>query len=178
MGIEVLKSAIPDYAKDLRLNLSVLTTSSLDPAAAWGSAYTAALISKNTVVKEAILEDAEPHLSAEQVEGCKAAAAIMSMNNVWYKFNDLVSDPEIKGLPAKLRMNVMMSHGGIGPVLFETYSLSASVVNACGTCVDAHAAQLRKHGVSAQHIADVGRIASVVKAVSDTLGFDAGAPSS
>jgi alkyl hydroperoxide reductase subunit D len=131
MGIETLQSAIPDYAKDLRLNLSVLSTSSLDPAAAWGSAYTAALVSKNATVKQAILEEARAHLSTEQIDGCRAAAAIMSMTNVWYKFNDLVTDPEVKGLPAKLRMNVIMSHGGIGQVLFESFSLAASVVNAC-----------------------------------------------
>ena len=173
MGIDALKSAIPDYAKDLRLNLSVLSTSSLDPVAAWGSAYTAALVSKNDVVKRAIREEAAEHLSAEQIDGCKSAAAIMSMNNVWYKLNDLVSDQEIKGQPAKLRMNAMVSHGGVGVILFETFSLAASVVNACGTCVNAHAAQLRKHDVSVQNIVDVGRIASVVKAVSDTLTFEA-----
>ncbi len=172
MGIDTLKSEIPDYAKDLRLNLSVLSTSSLDPVAAWGSAYTAALVSKSTVVKRAILEEANVHLSEEQITGCRSAAAIMSMNNVWYKFNDLVSDAEIKGQPAKLRMNVMMSHGGVGQVLFETFSLAASVVNACGTCVNAHAVQLRKNGISAQHIVDVGRIASIVKAISDTLTFE------
>ena len=114
MGIDALKSAIPDYAKDLRLNLGVLSTSSLEPAAAWGAAYTAALVSKNEIVKAAVLDESVGHLSPEQVEGCKSAAAIMSMNNVWYKFNDLVSDSEIKGQPPKLRMNAMISHAGIG----------------------------------------------------------------
>lgn len=173
MGIDALKSAIPDYAKDLRVNLGVLSTSSLAPEAAWGAALTAALVAKQPTVIEAILEEAQAHLSAEQVEGCKSAAAIMSMNNVWYKFGDLVADDELKGQPPKLRMNAMVSNGGVGPVLFETWSLSASVVNACGTCVNAHVAQLRNHEVSTQNLVDVGRIAAVVKAVSDTLSFDA-----
>ena len=172
MGVDTLKTAIPDYAKDLRLNLGVLSTSSLEPVAAWGAAYAAALVSGNRMVKLAILEEAMVHLTSGQIEGCRSAAAIMSMNNVWYKFNDLVSDPEIKGQPPKLRMNAMMSHGGIGLVLFETYSLAASVVNACETCVNAHTAQLRKNGVTAQNVVDVGRIASVVKAIADTLTFD------
>lgn len=175
MNFEQLKSAIPDYAKDLRVNLSVLSTSSLDPAAAWGAAYTAALVSKNPTVTAAIAGEAAAHLTPEQLEGCRSAAAIMSMNNVWYKFNDLVSDPELKGQPPKLRMNAMVSHGGVGPALFETFSLAASVVNACGTCVDAHAAQLRKQGLSSQNIVDVGRIAAVVKAVADTMTFEASA---
>ena len=173
MGIEALQSALPDYAKDLRLNLGVLSTSSLEPEAAWGAAYTAALVSKNHDVIRGVLEDASNHLTPEQLEGCRSAAALMSMNNVWYKYNDLLKDDEVKRLPAKLRMNVMLTHAGVGQVLFEIYSLSASVVNACGTCVDAHAAQLRKNDVTAQQIADVGRIAAVVKAVADTLTFDA-----
>tara|TARA_A100001037_G_scaffold300186_1_gene327214 strand:- start:236 stop:772 length:537 start_codon:yes stop_codon:yes gene_type:complete len=171
VGIEVLKSTLPDYAKDLRLNLGVLTTSSLDDVAAWGSAYTAALVSGNPDVTAAVLEDAQGSLSDEQLEGCQSAAAIMSMNNVWYKFNDVLTDPEIKGQPAKLRMNIMLSHAGIGLLLFETFSLAASVVNTCGTCVNAHAAQIKKNGGDAQYVVDVGRIASVVKAVADTLGF-------
>ncbi|HCK11135.1 carboxymuconolactone decarboxylase family protein [bacterium] len=171
MSIETLQSAIPDYAKDLRANLGVVTTSSLDPVAAWGSAYAAALVSKNQNVCQAVLEAAKDHLTEDQLDGCRSAAALMSMNNVWYKFTDLVKDPEVKALPPKLRMNAMMSHGGVGLVLFETFSLSASVVNACGTCVDAHTAQLRKQGLDAQYVVDVGRIASVIKAVSDTLTF-------
>ena len=124
------------------------------------------------VVKAAILDEAGDRLSPELIEGCKSAEALMSVNNVWYKFNDLVSDTEIKGQPAKPRMNAMVLHGGVGLVLFETFSLAASVVNACGTCVDAHTAQLRKNGVSVQNVVDVGRIASIMKAIADTLTFE------
>jgi len=174
MSIEDIRGAIPDYAKDLRLNLgSVITTSSLDPAIAWGSALTAALVSKNQQVIQGILEDAKAHLDETLLNGVKSAAAIMSMNNVWYKFTDLVKDDEVKKQPAKLRMNVMMNHGGVSQAQFEAWSLAASVVNACGVCINAHAAQLRKQELSGQNIVDVARIAAVVKAVSDTLSFDA-----
>jgi alkyl hydroperoxide reductase subunit D len=69
-------------------------------------------------------------------------------------------------------MNVMMNHGGVSQALFEGWSLAASVVNACGVCVNAHAAQLRKQELTAQHVMDIARIAAVVKAVADTLSFD------
>ncbi|MGA1195160.1 MAG: carboxymuconolactone decarboxylase family protein [Candidatus Latescibacterota bacterium] len=173
MGVDAIRSAVPDYAKDLRLNLgSVITTSSLEPVMAWGSALTAALVCKNTEVIQGILEDAKEHLDETHLNGVKAAAAIMSMNNVWYKFTDLVKDEEVKKQPAKLRMNVMMNHGGVSQALFEGWSLAASVVNACGVCVNAHAAQMRKQELSAQNIVDIGRIAAVIKAVSDTLSFE------
>jgi len=173
MGVDAIRSAIPDYAKDLRLNLgSVITTSSLEPEMAWGAALTAALVSKNEDVIQGILEDAKEHLDETHINGVKAAAAIMSMNNVWYKFNDLVKDDEIKNQPAKLRMNIMMNHGGVSQALFEGWSLAASVVNACGVCVNAHAAQMRKQELSAHNVVDIGRIAAVVKAVADTLTFE------
>jgi alkyl hydroperoxide reductase subunit D len=173
MGVNDIRSAVPDYAKDLRLNLgSIMTTSSLEPDMAWGAALTAALVSKNEQVIQGILEDAKEHLDETHINGVKAAAAIMSMNNVWYKFTDLVQDEEVKKQPAKLRMNVMMNHGGVSQALFEGWSLAASVVNACGVCVNAHAAQMRKQNLTAQNIVDIGRIAAVVKAVADTLSFE------
>ena len=173
MGVDTIRSAVPEYAKDLRLNLgSVITTSSLEPLMAWGAALTAALVSKNEQVIQGILEDAKEHLDETHINGVKTTAAIMSMSNVWYKFTDLIQDEEVKKLPPKLRMNAIMNHGGVSPALFEGWGLAASVVNACGICVNAHAAQMRKQELTAQNIVDIGRIATVVKAVSDTLSFD------
>lgn len=173
MGLDNLRSAIPGYARDLQLNLgAVITTSSLDPVMAWGAAAAAALVSKNPRVIREILDEAKAHLDETHLNGVKSAAAIMGMNNVWYKFTDLVQDEEIKRQPAKLRMNVMMNHGGVSQALFEAWSLAASVVNACGVCINAHAAQLRKQEVGAHQVVDIGRIAAVVKAVADTLTFD------
>jgi alkyl hydroperoxide reductase subunit D len=174
MGMNDLRSAMPEYARDLRLNLgSVMSASSLEPVMAWGSALTAALVSKNAQVIQHIAEDAQAHLDEIQMKAAKSAAAMMSMTNVWYKFTDLIQDDEVKKQPPKLRMNAMLTHGGVDHALFEAWSLSASVVNACGVCVNAHASQLNKLGIDAQQVADIARIAAVVKAVSDTLSFEA-----
>jgi alkyl hydroperoxide reductase subunit D len=174
MGMNDLRSAMPEYARDLRLNLgSVMSASSLEPVMAWGSALTAALVSKNAQVIQHIAEDAQAHLDEIQMQAAKSAAAMMSMSNVWYKFTDLIQDDEVKKQPPKLRMNAMLTHGGVDHALFEAWSLSASAVNACGVCVNAHASQLNKLGIDAQQVADIARIAAVVKAVSDTLSFEA-----
>ena len=174
MGMNDLRSAMPEYARDLRLNLgSVMSASSLEPVMAWGSALTAALVSKNAQVIQHIAEDAQAHLDEIQMKAAKSAAAMMSMTNVWYKFTDLIQDDEVKKQPPKLRMNAMLTHGGVDHSLFEAWSLSASAVNACGVCVNAHASQLNKLGIDAQQVADIARIAAVVKAVSDTLSFEA-----
>lgn len=173
MGVDTIRSAVPEYAKDLRLNLgSVITTSSLEPVMAWGAALTAALVSKNGQVIQGILEDAKEHLDETHINAVKTTAAIMGMTNVWYKFTDLIQDEEVKKLPPKLRMNAIMNHAGVSQALFEAWGLAASVVNACGICINAHAVQMRKQELTAQNIADIGRIATVIKAVSDTFSFE------
>jgi len=173
MGVGDLRSVMPEYARDLRLNLgSVMSASSLEPAMAWGSALTAALVSKNAQVIQDITEEASSHLDEIQMKAAYSAAAMMSMTNVWYKFTDLVQDKDVKKQPPKLRMNTMLNHGGVDHALFEAWSLSASVVNACGVCINAHASQLNKLDIDAQQVADIARIAAVVKAVADTLSFE------
>ena len=143
MGVDDIRTAVPEYARDLRLNLgSVMSGSNLERAMAWGSARTAALVSKNAQVIQHVAEDAQVHLDETQMKGAKSAAAMMSMTNVWYKFTDLVTNDEVKKQPPKLRMNAMLNHGGVDHALYEAWSPSASVVNACGVCVNAHSSQL------------------------------------
>ena len=172
MGYDAIGEALPGYAKDLHQNLRVITTSSLEPVAAYGAAYAAALVAGNEDLIRAAEEEAHAHLDPDQMEGARSAAAIMSMNNVWYKFTDVVTDSEVKALPAKLRMNVMMTHGGVDVALFEAWSLAVSVVNTCGTCINAHSTQMRKAGMTVQNVVDLGRIAAVVKAIADTMNFE------
>ena len=43
--------------------------------------------------------------------GARAAAAIMAMNNIYYRFTHLVGEPEYATLRAGLRMNVMANPG-------------------------------------------------------------------
>jgi alkyl hydroperoxide reductase subunit D len=173
MDLTTVRDRLPEYAKDLKLNLgTVLTASSLSEVEAWGSGLAAALASKNPLVIQALKRECSSRLTPEQVQGVAAAAAIMSMNNVWYKLVHIHEDAEVKQVPARLRMQVIGSHGGVDKRLFEAWSLAVSVVNSCAFCVTSHTQVLRQAGMSAQNIADIGRIAAVVKAVSDVLTFD------
>src|SRR6185369_17235926 len=106
MSIEALKSALPDYAKDLKLNLSSLSSeASLTPQQLAGSFIASALAARNDAVIQAVVAEFGAKLSAEALEAAKAAAAIMAMNNIYYRFVHLVSAKDYKTLPAKLRMN-------------------------------------------------------------------------
>ena len=105
---------------------------------------------------------------AEALQAAHSAAAIMAMNNIYYRFIHLASAPDYKTLPAKLRMSVI-GKPGVEKADFELWCLAVSAINGCGMCIDAHEKVLREHGMTAEQIQAAVRIASVVHAVSATL---------
>ena len=171
MTVETLKDALGDFAKDIRLNLGTVLTAEGAPDLTQhqihGIALACAYATKNDAVIEAIkAETAE--LSDEEKHAAKAAASIMAMNNVYYRFVHLVSDKEFGKLPAKLRMNVIGSPG-IPKVDFELYSLAVSAINGCGMCMDAHVHEVVKGGLSNLGVQSAVRIASVISASAQAL---------
>jgi alkyl hydroperoxide reductase subunit D len=177
--LEQLRDALPDYARDLKLNLgSVLTTTGapgLTGKQVWSIALASAIAARNTSFARSIEAQARAHLAEVEVEGAKAAAAIMGMNNIYYRFLHLVEDGEYQSMPARLRMNVIANHG-IDKIDFELISLAVSAVNGCGLCVTSHEKKLRSHDVSRESIQSAVRIAATIHAVAVTLEFEDSAP--
>jgi lipoyl-dependent peroxiredoxin subunit D len=177
MNIEEIRDSLPDYARDLKLNLgSVLTASGapgLSDKQIWSIALASAIAARNTAFARDIEAQAKTHLADVEVEGAKAAAAIMGMNNIYYRFLHLVEDGEYQSMPARLRMNVIANHG-IDKLDFELISLAVSAVNGCGLCVTSHEKKLRAHDVSREAIQSAVRIAATIHAVAVTLEFEQG----
>jgi alkyl hydroperoxide reductase subunit D len=174
MSIETLKNRLPEYAKDLKLNLSSLANeAALTPQQRAGTFVAAALASRNAEVTSALVGEFGPQLSPEALGAAKAAAAIMAMNNIYYRFTHLVSAADYKTMPAKLRMNVI-ARPGVDKVDFELWSLAVSAINGCGMCVDSHEHEVRKGGLTTEAVQAAVRIAAVVHAVAAALdGEDA-----
>jgi len=169
MSIETLKSRLPDYAKDLKLNLSTLLAEpALTQQQRAGTFVASALAARNPTLVAAILGEMAPQLSPEALAAAKAAASVMAMNNIYYRFTHLTSAPEYRTMPAKLRMNVI-GKPGVEKADFELWSLAVSAINGCGMCIDAHEHELRKAGVTAEAIQAAVRIAAVVHAIAATL---------
>jgi alkyl hydroperoxide reductase subunit D len=170
--LDSIRDAIPDYARDLKLNLgSVLTTTGapgLSEKQIWAVALAAALASRNVDFTRDVETLATAHLDTAYLNGARAAAAIMGMNNIYYRFLHLVEDAEYAQLPARLRMNVI-GNPGIDKVDFELLSLAVSAINGCGTCVAAHERQLRKHELTRETVQSAVRIAATVHAVARVL---------
>lgn len=172
MSIEELKSRLPDYAKDMRLNLeSVLSeggAQGLDAKQVALVALASAVAARHRPMTEAIETFAAEEASEDERAGARAAATIMAMNNVYYRFVHSVSDDEYATLRASLRMNVMKKPG-CDKVTFELASLAVSAINGCAACMDSHEKTLRKHGLGAQAVQSAVRIAAVIHAAAVTL---------
>ena len=179
LSLDAIRDALPDYARDLKLNLgSVLTTTGapgLDEKQVWSIALASAIAARNTGFARAIEALAKAKLADVEVEGAKAAAAIMGMNNIYYRFLHLVEDNEYQSMPARLRMNVIANHG-IDKLDFELISLAVSAVNGCGLCVTSHEKKLRSHDVSREAIQSAVRIAATIHAVAGVLEFEQSQP--
>ena len=173
MSLEALRNRLPDYAKDLKLNLGSLATEPvLSPQQRAGTFVASALASRNAEVTRALVAEFGPHLTPEALTAAKAAAAVMAMNNVYYRFTHLVGG-DYPRMPARLRMNVM-AKPGVDKADFELWSLAVSAINGCGMCMEAHERVVVEAGLTREQVQAAVRIASVVHAVAATLdGEDA-----
>jgi alkyl hydroperoxide reductase subunit D len=166
--VDALKEqSIPDYAKDTRLNLdAVIKRSTLPTEEAEAVAVAAAFATGNSKFwtwLHAQIAD------RKEADAALTAASLMAMNNTWYPYVEMAEDDNLKGLPAQLRMNAISTHGGTTKGRFEAYSLAASIVGKCHFCVKAHYDTLKKEGYTVEQLRDIGRIASVINAVSKVL---------
>ncbi|AYF29261.1 carboxymuconolactone decarboxylase family protein [Micromonospora tulbaghiae] len=173
MGLDVIKAGLPEYAKDIRLNLgSTITTSTLKPEQAWGTALACAVAARNPVVLREIAAEAAGHLTPEAVEAAKGAAAVMAMNNVYYRAKHLIGDEQYASLPARLRMQII-ARPGVEKTDFELWCLAVSAITGCGVCLESHEKTLRAAGFSREQVHEGLRIAAVVHAAAVTLDAEA-----
>lgn len=172
MSIDAIKEQLPDTARDIRLNLGTVLTEAgapgLSPTQIWGVALTSAISARNAGLAAEVEALARSQAGQETVDAAHAAASVMAMNNVYYRFAHLVSEPGYRTMPAKLRMNVI-GRPGVPRADFELYSLVASAINGCGACMDSHEAALRKEGVPVEGIQSAIRIAAVIHAAAVAL---------
>ena len=170
--LQTIKGRIPDYAKDIRLNLDgAIARSSLEGNDAVGVALAAAFATKSKVLTDAIRNAGV--LSPEEVNGALTAAALMGMNNVWYPYVEMADDSDLAQQKAELRMNAYANNGGVDKRRFEMYALAASIIGKCHFCIKSHYDLLKNHqGMSAQQLRDVGRIAAVINAAAQVIAAE------
>ncbi len=175
MTIDTLRGRMPEYAKDIKLNLGrVLAadgTDGLTPVQSKGVGLASAYATKNDTVIDAITQEINGDLPQEAINAAKAAATIMGMNNVYYRFIHLVNDADYATMPANIRMNII-ANPGIEKSDFELMSLGVSAINGCGMCIEAHVAEVTKAGISRQGVQTTIRIAAVLNAAAQALRIE------
>ena len=165
MSLKDFADSLPDFARDLRLNVSsLLNDQLLGDQRKYGLLLACAHGTGYRPIVAAAEAEVEGKLAPEAAEAARAAAAVMAMNNVYYRFVHLASNPVYGTLPAKLRMNVI-GNPGIDKADFELFSLAVSAMNGCGMCIDSHERILSQHGVKPEVVQGAVRIGAVIKAV-------------
>lgn len=172
MNLEYIKARMPEYARDIKLNLSTVLggtgTPGLTAAQAYGTALACAVAVKSNALAAAVEDVAGDQLDPARRNAARAAAAVMAMNNVYYRFTHFVGDEEYRKLPARLRMNVI-GNPGIDKAEFELYSLAVSAINGCEFCIRAHEKVVRDAGIGREGVQSAARIAAVIAAAGGVL---------
>jgi lipoyl-dependent peroxiredoxin subunit D len=168
-AVETLRAAIPEVAKDLKLNLgAVLQPGNLTLEQVWGVAVATAIASRNPQLRQAVLEDALLTVPPAVVEDAKAAASLMAMNNVYYRFRHMVAKEEYGQKAARLRMQ-RLAQVTTNKADFELFCLAVSAVNGCETCVRSHEEAVLQAGLSSDQVHDAVRIAATLHGVAVAL---------
>ena len=172
MSIDNLKSSLPEYAKDQKLNIGTLTRSTeLNEQQLWGTLVASAAATRNDTVFSEIAEEAKEHLSEEAFEAALGASTVMAMNNVAYRAKGWLGD-DYAQVKFGLRMNII-SKPGVEKVDFELWSLAVSTINGCEHCAVAHANTVREGGLTKEQVWESVKIAGVVQALAQAIQIEA-----
>lgn len=160
--LDAVRELLPEPARDLKVNLqAVLQESTLTNDQRYGVAVACALASRSGRLGQALLDEARLHVDPKVVEDARASAALMAMNNVYYRFKHMVGKEEYQPLPARLRMTRIAKPATNKPD-FELMCLAVSAIGGCERCVQAHEKTVREAGITAEQVNDAIRIAATV----------------
>jgi len=167
--IEKLRERMPDAARDIRLNLqTVFQSTTLTTAQTWGVALASAIATRNGELARAVFIEAQGKVDEKVIEDAMAAAALMAMNNVYYRFRHLVGKEIYTAKPARLRMN-RIGKPMSNKADFELFCLAVSAINGCEVCIHSHEEVVTAGGVSEDQVHDAVRIAASIQAAAVSL---------
>ncbi|NCX99711.1 MAG: alkyl hydroperoxide reductase [Planctomycetia bacterium] len=173
-ALDALRETLPDDFKDTKLNLaSVLAGENLGDAQAWGIALAAARFLRAPRLASALEADMRAGLgeAAAVISDATAAAGLMAMNTVYYRFRHMIGKESYASRPPRLRMQ-RMAKPATSAVDFELMSLACAALAGCEFCLQNHEAKIVAEGTSEESCHDCVRIAAVVAAAA--VATDAG----
>jgi len=168
-AVEILRDSISEPARDIKLNLqNVLQAESLTAAQRWGVAIASAVAARTPRLRDALIDDARAAGVDEAViDDALAAASLMAMNNVFYRFRHMVAKESYTQKPARLRMQ-RIAKPATNKADFELFCLAVSAINGCEMCIRSHEEEVM-HGLSDDQVHDAVRIAATINAAAVAL---------
>lgn len=164
-AVERICESLPDFARDMKLNLgNVLQEGAHTAQQLWGVAIASALAARNAELARAVIADAAAvGVSEATLEDAKAAAVLMGMNNVYYRFRHMIGKDSYSQRPPRLRMQRIQKVAG-PKAEFELFCLAVSAINACELCLRAHEAVVLESGLTEDQVHEAVRIAATIHA--------------
>ena len=132
-------------------------------------AIASAIAARSTALRDALIADAPPEAGEAVIEDAKAAAALMAMNNVYYRFRHMVGKPSYGDKPARLRMNRLVNAGHEQARLRALLAGGVSAINGCEICIRSHEEAVVEGGLTEDQVHDAVRIAATVNAAAVSL---------
>jgi len=165
-AVEAIREAIPEPARDIKLNLqSVMQAESLTAAQRWGVAIACAVAARSPRLRDALITDARAaNVEEAVIDDALAAASLMAMNNVFYRFRHMVAKESYAQKPARLRMQ-RIAKPATNKADFELFCLAVSAINGCEMCIRSHEEAVIHGGLSEDQVHDAVRIAATMNAV-------------
>ncbi len=173
-NLKTLKSNIPDYASDIRNNISNLINeknSVLSPKQVFGAALAAAYAAKEKSAINDIKSEAKFHLSRQEMESVKTAAAVTTMENIYRNFVKATNDPDYGDLPNKLTTENANNHN-IDKIDFEIFALATCIINTCEKSINLHVKTLIDYGLSKEQVQMIAKIVATMGAAAQILKIE------
>ena len=151
------------YVRDLRMNVkSVMESQNLSLKETHLLSIAILSNNGNQILLESMKVKAQSlGVSDLEIADAIACASLLSANNVFYRFRHFINKESYNTLPARLRMNIMMSPV-LGKEFFELISLAVSAVNGCEMYVKSHEISVIEAGSTEARVWDAIRLASVI----------------
>lgn len=168
--IDALRETFGEPAKDMKLNVGAIASSDfLDDEQLWGVALASAYFLGVPKITDALAADAKAAgVSDALVEDAQAAATLMAMNTIYYRFRHLVGKEDYAKKSARLRMT-WMARPKTNKATFELMSIAIAALEGCELCIKNHEASILAQGLTEDHVHDAVRIAAILKGATVAL---------
>jgi alkyl hydroperoxide reductase subunit D len=167
MPLAALLAALPASAADVSRSFAACwVDDALGAERKWGCALAASEALALEPLSHAI--GAEAPLGPDMRAAIQGVAAVMAMNNVYFRAVHLMSSREYSAMRAGLRMRALVASGvPAGDV--DLWAIAVSAINGCGVCLDDHATKFRAAGGTAASVQAAIRLAAALAGLAAAL---------